>query len=218
MYCRRLLESFRVVARVGPDGEFEFHCRTGGTDDAPITVKLPERSDPFRLFAAFEKAHPESKLLDAVVYAHALFSKNYERFTLALSVADRFDERFPKSPWRSDVAALVQEITHPVINVETVPTVLPGKSHEFSFTTRNIPKLGIDVYKIDFDEIYSSRSYLDDDEASLSDVEAVIEAVGLRRVAAVHPSCTSTPRPGTLDATSFMREKPLSLCPQPAPI
>lgn len=182
MYCRRLLESFNVIARVGPDGAFEFHCRTGGSDEKPVTVKLPERSDPFRLFEAFASAHPKSKLLDSVVYSHAVLSNSYERFARALSLVKDFEKRFPKSPWKSDVASLVQQITHPIIEVATPPSRLPGKIHQLELTTRNVPKLAIDVYRIDFDEIYGSRSYLDDDEANLANVEAVIKAVGVRKL------------------------------------
>ena len=159
-YCNRLLGLQRQRQVKVVNGVAQFQCRFGGSPKNQEYVDWPEGKNPIRLLKKLIKNHAETKVIDEAVYVLASIQQSHGLYVQALSSTENFAKRFPKSRWRSDVAALRQEISYPVIQVENPAPVLPGQGVELKTKTRNIASLNIQVWPVDFGRLVTSSSYL----------------------------------------------------------
>ena len=156
------------------------HYRSGGTDENPEFLELPAAMDPFRLFESLVKDYADTRIADEAAYGFALFCNERGIFRRAVELVKEFDKSYPKSKWRSDAAALLQEITFPRLGAANVPAVLPGKHPVLAVQTRNLKSFTTTVRKIDIGEFFSSSRYLRDADSSLADLQRNWDQNGLR--------------------------------------
>ncbi|MCA9319668.1 MAG: hypothetical protein KDB53_02985, partial [Planctomycetes bacterium] len=176
MFARRLLDHLNVHSTRLTDKDYNVRCRIGGTDEEPVLVQLPEALNPFRLFELFLKDYGKTQLTDSAVYAFAHLAKDYGHYTKSLEVVKDFDQRFPKSIWKSDVAALELDIRFPRLTAQNPPAVRPGENVVLKLATRNVKTVQISAWKVDLRRFLADRAYLRDSDAQLQSVAQRLEA------------------------------------------
>ncbi|MEZ6195211.1 MAG: hypothetical protein R3F20_05715 [Planctomycetota bacterium] len=180
MYCGRLLEVVSGgVTVLPPDGDGPPMPKRGQVDptdpDRTIWVALPESMNPFAIMKSLWRDYPGTDVEDDGYLAYANLAARYERYVEAERVASELLDRFPRSFWRSDAEALLQEIRFPMLQIEDPRPALPGEKVALSVSTRNVSKLRFQVWKFDLGGVLESRSYLRDDDANFAALAEIVK-------------------------------------------
>ena len=213
MWAKRLLDHVAVHETRGTDDLVEVIVRLGGTDEAPILVKMPREKNVFDLLPRLVKDYPEAKILDSSIYALIRICNDWGHYTKALKWIANFQRRFPKSLWISDVAAVKQEILFPRLSVSNPETVLPGGVVKVALKTRNLTQVTVSAHRIHLADFLHSRAYLSNPKASLQKIPSLLTGRLHDRYVERRPIVTvsrATPDQGEHRYRDFTVELPLA--------
>lgn len=180
-YCRRLYERLSPVTEIDPNADIKVLYRVGGPDEKPEMVALPDAMNPFKLFEALIKEYFDVTLIDEAVYGYAVFLNQTSFFKKAVATLADFETKYPKSNWRSDVAALRQGILFPRLEMSNPETVRPGQKPTLEFSTRNVASMSITATRLDAEGFVDRSGYLKNAETSFGAVRENYEKCGLAR-------------------------------------
>ncbi|MEE9391888.1 MAG: MG2 domain-containing protein [Planctomycetota bacterium] len=174
MYCRRLAHRFNLVQDAGADGpSLECQFPLGGGKHE--IVAFPDAWNPYRIFASVSREYKGSIVEDDAAIALGMFANDSGRFVYAERTLASFEERFPKSIWRSDCRAILQGIRKSEVHVQNPPCVMPSEPFKLSLRVRNEGKLDVRAYPVDLGAILGSRRYLNDSKSSFSDLGRIVK-------------------------------------------
>ncbi len=177
MYCQRLLSQQPEVKFVHERGRTLVSCRVDQGEKEPRFVQLPDRSNPFFLLKALIETYPDASLIDVATFVLARLQNDAQLHVQALATMEKFEERFAKSKWSSDVRNLRQEILYPRVSCTNPAAVRPGATTELELKIRNIPELRVRAYRFDLGRVMSSTRYLRDDDIELSDLSEIVAKI-----------------------------------------
>lgn len=174
MWAKRLLDQAAVHETLRQDHRIDVVIRLGGTDEAPVLVQMPRDKNVFDLLPRLVRDYPEAKILDSSIYALVRICNDWGHYEKALKWIAEFRRRFPKSLWKSDVAAIEQEILYPRLSVRNPETVLPGGVVKVALKTRNLTQVTVSAHRIHLADFLRSRAYLSNPKASLQKIPSLL--------------------------------------------
>ncbi len=178
VYCNRLLSGQKEVRVQFHQGTYVTRCRFGGTEEEPQIIRLPDASNPFLLLTDLIKRFPQSSVCDEATFVLAKLQNEHGLYVEALATIKEFRAKHKKSIWRSDALSMVQEITHPLLDVGALHSFTPGQNVELEIKTRNIKELKVEAFEIDLAGVYGTRKYLKDHDSSLGTVDKLVQIAG----------------------------------------
>jgi alpha-2-macroglobulin len=181
LHLARVLDHAPVPITVKIDGgegrprPFRAKVSQSASEDDQAWVEVPAELDAFRALRSVALDFPGTEVEDDAYVVYAQLCQQHERFGEAVKTAEAFLERFPKSFWRSDVKALLQDIRHPQLEVTSPRAVLPDELLQIDVKYRNVKSLTCRIWKFDLGAILESRAFARDDDASADSVQDLVK-------------------------------------------
>ena len=198
-YCRRILELYRVDEVRSRDDGFVMRCAMPRSGEPKRIVAVSAELNPLLRFEALEKDYAGTKVIDEALYSHATLCRNLGLYVDAVKLVDQFFEAYPKSRWRSDMAAIRQDITFPRLSLDNPRAVSTDEKPKVKLSVRNVDSVRLRVDRLDLERLFTQKRYVKDDDTRFANLRRNLERARVTRslkTGAIAPWNLDTPDRG----------------------